>query len=220
MNLKPNLALLGDYTAKRAIKQFAEKYHLVYFGKVDQRGDDYELVRGLTASTHHQDAHYTVGTIEGHDVAFVERFNRLTFPGKPVVDLVWQILQVDLERGGLPHIFINFRQHEETVYSDLFARLPHFKDLTDIFKDSDAAFAKHARVFGPPQHYGEIGDLLPPAVTGTLTHYFRQFDFEIHGDRLYIYAPKTRLTVQLLGDMARVGVWLASQLQQEPSATS
>lgn len=218
MALRHKIKALGDYTAKRAIKQFAQKYHLVYFGRVDSRDEEYELVRGVTVSTTHHDNHYSVGTIDGHDIIFVERRNRVTFPGKPPTELNWQILQIDLPGQDLPRVFVDFHQHGETFYANLFAKLPQFKDVTSIFEGRDPALTKHGRIFGSPQHYAEIGDLLTSELTGMLVHNFRQFDFEFNGGHLYVYASKTRPSVPLLGDMARVGLWLAVQLKQRTTS--
>ncbi len=197
---------------KHTIKQFADKFHLVYFGHVNPRDDEYELVRGVTVSTTHVDNHYTVGTIEGHDVILVERSNTIHFPGRPVVHYVWLILQVDLQRGGLPHVFVDIRQQDETFYANLFARLPQFKDITHIFSGRDDELVRDGKVFGSPQHYAEIGAVLTPEVTAPLTHGFKQFDYEIHGDKLFIYASKTRPSLAVLQDMVRVGVMLATKL--------
>src|SRR5258706_294200 len=71
------LKAVRGFVTKHAVKQFADKFHLVYFGHVNPRDDDYELVRGVTVSTTHIDNHYTVGTVEGHDLIFVERGDKL-----------------------------------------------------------------------------------------------------------------------------------------------
>ena len=208
-----HLRVVRSLAAKHTIHQFANKFNLVYFGHVNPRDDDYELVRGVTVSTTHVDSHYTVGTIEGRDVILVERGNKLHFPGKKPVHYTWLILQVDLQRCGLPHVFIDVRQQDETFYSALFTKLPQFKDITQIFAGRDDALVRHGVVFGYPQHYAEIGAMLPPNITAPLVHEFKQFDYEIHGDKLYVYASKTRPNLPVLQDMVRVGLWLADQLE-------
>jgi hypothetical protein len=197
---------------RRTFKQLADKFHLVYFGHVNPRDDDYELVRGVTVSTTHVDNYYTVGTIKDHDVIMVERSNNIHFPGKPPTHYSWVILQVDLHRGGLPHIFVDIRQQDETFYSTLFTKLPQFQDITHIFSGRDNELVRRGKVFGYPQHYAEIGEVLTPEVTLPLIRDYKQFDYEIHGDKLYIYASKIRPTLVVLQDMVHVGLTLAQQL--------
>jgi hypothetical protein len=208
-----HLKAVRGLVAKRIVKQFADKFHLVYFGHVNPRDDDYELVRGVTVSTTHVDSHYTVGTLEGRDVIFVERSNKLRFPGKKPLEYSWLILQVDLRHGGLPHTFVDIRQQDETFYAALFAKLPQFKDITQIFAGRDELLVQRGVVFGYPQHYAEIGATLTPEITKLLVSDFKQFDYEIHGDKLYVYASKMRPTLGVMQDMARVGLQLANQLE-------
>jgi hypothetical protein len=56
-----------------------------------------------------------------------------------------------------------------------------------------------------------------PSITGPLTQQFKQFDYEIQGDRLFVYSSKTRPTLGGLQDMAHVGTWLATHLEQTTS---
>jgi hypothetical protein len=69
-----------ELATKRIIKQFAHKFDLVYFGGIDPREEDFELIRGATLSTSHVDAHYCVGHFKGHDISLVERRNILSHP--------------------------------------------------------------------------------------------------------------------------------------------
>jgi hypothetical protein len=214
MAVRDHIKILGDMATKRAIKQFAARHHLVYFGHVDPRDDEYELVRGATVSTTHIDNHYTVGSIGGRDVLLVERRNKFAFPGKPAVLYKWLIMQFDLAASGLPHMFIDAHQEDETFYDTLFTELPHIQNITHIFSQRDPLFVKHCYLFGFPHQYAAIGSTLTPTITGQLAQHFQQFDFEIQDDRLYVYASKTRPAVGTLQDMATVGVWLADQLDQ------
>ncbi len=211
---RPNLHVIRELAARKIFKQFAAKHHLVYFGHVDPRDDEYELVRGVTVSTTHVDSHYTVGTIEGRDLLLVQRSNTLVFPGKKPVHYTWLIAQIDLKRTDLPHMFIDVHQHDEVFYASLFARLPQFQDLTNLFRERDPVLAKRGKVFGFPQYYAEIEASLPEFITSTMVKEFKQFDYELHGDKLYVYASKTRPASPILLDMVRVGVWIADEIDQ------
>jgi hypothetical protein len=199
---------LGDAATKRAIKQFTTKYHFVYFGHVDPREDEYELVRGVTVSTTHADNHYTVGSYNGHDILLVERHNTLTFPGKQDSTYRWLIMQLDLTRTGLPHIFVDCHHHDAVFYANTFAAHNGVQDMSSYFADLSTAFNQHCRVFASPAHYAAARALLQPKVADALAQ-FHQFDFEFFEDRVLIYASNNVVTPQLLDDMLRVGVWLA-----------
>jgi hypothetical protein len=211
VQVRHKLAVLGDLATKRVIKQFANKYHLVYFGSVDAHEDDHELVRGVTVSATHTDTHYTVGTLQSHDIIVVQRKNTLTFPGKASSNYKWLIIQIDLDRHDLPHIFIDAHHHDETFYANLFTALPHFQDIRQYLVGLEPSFLKHCKVFAFPSAYGAVGRTLHPEITKTLAQHFLQFDYEIIDDRLYVYATGV-VTMTLLQEMLRVGIWLADVL--------
>jgi hypothetical protein len=212
MAVRQKLSLLGDLATKRVIKQFASKYHLVYFGAVDAREDEHELVRGVTVSTSHVDNHYTVGTLQGRDIILVHRKNTLTFPGKTPSQYKWLIMQLDLAKTGLPHIFVDAHHHDETFYANLFIALPQFQNVTTHLFGDDALFSKRCKVFAFPHEYEAVKGVLRSDITAGIAQHFHQFDYEIIDDRLYVYASNGVVTMTVLQEMLRVGVWLADVL--------
>lgn len=185
----------------------------MYFGFVDPRTDDHELVKGITVSTTHVDNHYTVGSFQGHDIILVERRNKLTFPGKADTEHRWLILQFDLKQSDFPHIFIDATNHgQDTFYANLFVKFSNFENVSSLFMQSDPAFAHHFKVFTPPDTYDIIKLALPHQITNTLTQHFKHFDYEIFDDRLLVYASDSQVTTPLLTSMLRVGIWLAEHL--------
>lgn len=210
--LRTKLSVLNDAATRRTIHQFASKYHLVYFGAVDAREDDHQLVRGVTASTHHIDNHYTVGTFEGHDIMLVQRRNTLTFPGKPDAEFKWLIMQIDLKRGNMPHIFMEAHRHNETFYANLFVAIPQFQDITASVVQRDQQFAARYNIFAKPNDYVAVGAVLLPEITQTILQHFQQFDYEIIDDRLYVYSNASVVTLAVLQEMLRAGMWLADVL--------
>jgi len=199
---------LGDAATKRAIKQFTTKYHFVYFGHVDPREDEYELVRGITVSTTHTDNHYTVGSYNSDDIILVERRNTLSFPGKPDSTYRWLIMQIDLKRTGLPHVFIYCHHHDAVFYANAFAAHANMQDLGTYFADLNPAFNQHCRIFASVASYAAVRALMQPAIAEGLAQ-FHQFDFEFFDDRVLVYASSSVVTPQLLDDMLRVSIWLA-----------
>ncbi|HSW81729.1 MAG TPA: hypothetical protein VLG40_05030 [Candidatus Saccharimonas sp.] len=210
--LRAHLSVLNDAATRRTIHQFASKYHLVYFGAVDSREDEHQLVRGVTVSTRHIDNHYSVGTFDGHDIMFVQRRNTLTFPGKPDAEHKWLIMQIDLKRGGMPHLFIEAHRHSETFYANMFIATPQFQDITSSVTTRDPQFAKQFNIFAKPQEYAKVGAVLLPEITQTIAQHFSQFDYEIIDDRVYVYSTANVVTLAILQEMLRVSLWLANTL--------
>lgn len=210
---KQSLHNLGAATTRRMIKQFAAKHSMVYFGHVDPREDEYELVRGLTLSTKHIDNHYTVGSYHGRDVILVERRNTLTFPNKPDSSYRWMIAQIDLGRANLPHMFVDCNHHDATFYANAFLSRQGIQDLGSYFSGFSPTFAQKAKVFANPSQYAAIGALITPEVAETIAQHFTQFDYEVLDDCLLVYANNSLPTPALLEDMLKVGVWLANHLE-------
>jgi hypothetical protein len=206
-----SLRNIGSAATKRVIKQFANKYQLVYFGHVDPQEDEYELVRGLTVSTTHVDNHYTVGSYNSHDIILLERRNTLTFPGKPDTTYRWLILQVDLKHGGLPHIFIDSRHHDAMFYANAFMVKGGMQDMSGYFSNMSAAFAEKCKIFASPTAYNEVGILMQPKIADAIAQHFSQFDYEFFEDRVLVYANNNVATPPLLDDMLRIGIWLAEE---------
>lgn len=202
---------LGTAATKGIIKQFAAKYQFVYFGHVDPQEDEYELVRGLTVSTRHQDNHYTVGSFNSHDIILLERRNTLTFPGKDDVNYRWLIMQVDLKRGGLPHMFIDCHHHDAMFYANAFVGQGGMQDLSGYFSNISPQFTQKCKLFANPSDYVQIGQLLTPELAETLAHHFSQFDYEFFEDRILIYASNYTPTPALCNEMLRIGTWLAER---------
>jgi hypothetical protein len=204
-----SLHSLGNAATKRVIKQFASKYHMVYFGHVDPQEDEYELVRGLTVSTTHVDDHYTVGAYNKHDIILVERRNTFTYPGRPHTSYRWLIAQIDLNRGGMPHIFIDCHHHDALFYANAFLSQNGMQDVSAYFNGVSATFARNCKLFAHPAAYNAVGLLLTPEVAETIAKHFHQFDYEITDDRVLIYASNHNVTPATLEEMLRIGAWLA-----------
>ncbi len=206
------LSLGRELATRKLIKQFAHKYGLVYFGSVNQHGAADELIRGITVSATHVDNHFSVGTFQHYDVSLVERRNTITFPERPPMQYRWVIMQVDLRRTDLPHIFIDANHHDETFYATLFMKFTNFTLANPLFIEKDIGFTKAFRVFTPADRFDEAEETLTHEITQTLTKHFRQFDYEICGDRLLVYANSPVVSLHLLQEMLRVGKWLAERL--------
>lgn len=210
--LKKSVGAAQDVATKKIIKQFTEKFEFVYFGRVNPREDEHELVRGITLSINHRDNHYSVGVFHGHDVTLLERRNTFTFPHKPPQDYRWLIMQFDLKRSQLPHIFIDAHHHETVFYANLFAAQIHLGEIGHLLPHHDPQVTKYFRIFARSEQFESVQEVLHPDITAMLVHHFRQFDYEIDDDRIYIYASNVTPSLHLLQEMLRVGLWLSETL--------
>jgi hypothetical protein len=208
------LSIGRELATKKIIKQFAHKFGLVYFGYVNQREDEHELIRGITVSATHIDNHFCVGDYKGHDISVVERHNTLVYPDKTPVRYHWVIMQFDLKRDGLPHVFIDGNHHDEAFYMTLFMKFANMSNATTLFMHASPLFARTFQVFAPADKFDEVEVMLSGDVAAMVAHHFKQFDYEIDGDRVLIYAENPVITARLLHEMMRVGQWLASELDK------
>jgi hypothetical protein len=204
-----------SFATKKVLKQFAQKFEFVYFGRVGAE-DEYELVRGITLTAHHLDMHFMVGNFRHHDITIVERHTEATFPGKPTQSYRWLIMQFDLRRGGFCHTFFDAHHHDAVFYANFFLRFADFEEATALFNRHDPLFTKHFKAFAPRAVFDEVWSTFTPQITGMLAHHFRQFDYEVNDDHLFVYASNAVITMQLLQEMMRIGMWLADQLNAQP----
>jgi len=198
---------LTKLAAKSVIKQFANKYNLVYFGAVSARSDEHQLVRGVTAASTHTDNNYTVGTYNGHDLILVERRNVISHPKLPTTKHHWLILQIDLKQKDLPHIFID-SHHDQTFHSNLSIGHSKLRDITSLVPNLG-----HSRILAPVEHIEDVHKIITNDFIAAM-HSFQHFDYEINDDQLFVYAHNPLITTVLLTDMLRIGAWLADYLDK------
>lgn len=207
---------LKQRSTKRIVVAFAEKMGLVYFGQVSQLSDDHPLIRGLTLSPRHRDKHYTVGTVNGYDVAFVERTDTIQFPGKPRSNHVWNIVQVDLHTSkDLPHIFIGLYSHSETFYANLLTKFSQLKKATyGVLGVPHEAFIKKYVLYTEPDETLTAERLLDHAMTAEIGQHFGSLTIEISDGSLYVYSDNHITSRKLLEVMMQNALWLAEQIDE------
>ncbi len=214
--IRHHLTIVRTVATKRVIKAFAEKYNLVYFGSVNQHADDHQLVRGVTLSSAHKDRHYCVGVISGYDVLLVQRTDTLIFPHQKTKHYTWLILQFDLhmvDSNSSRHVLLSSQQHTEVFYANLavkFGKLKHV--LPEYFAGHDSLFVNNYKTYAATDYETSLHHLLTPDITASLGHHFRQFDFEITEDSVYVYANNTTASSHTLNEMLRAGLWLSNHL--------
>ncbi|HEU5122348.1 MAG TPA: hypothetical protein VFT59_05900 [Candidatus Saccharimonadales bacterium] len=201
---------------KRVFMNFAEKIGLVYFGYVDQHGDEHRLVRGLTMSPHHRDNHYCIGTFQKYDVTLVERMDTIKFPRKPAKNHTWIIMEFDLHtKEDLPHIFLGLHSHSETFYAHLFTKFAHLTKVPlGTFGAYDSAFTNRYAVYTESAKALEAERIFDQETAKLIAERFGSLTIEVADNCLYLYAEHQRPTEALLERMIKYGVWLAETIDR------
>lgn len=202
------------YSAAHTVRVLANALGLVYFGYVDQRDDEHQLIRGMTVSNTHNDHYYTVGTFKGYDLAIVMRQDALRYSDKRLKDHYWTIVTIDLHntKYQLPHCYIGHHTIREELiaqYNQLspIALHPYSKDYTKEFLDAYTVFAKltHAQL---------VASLLTPEMTTTIAQKFTEMSVEIVENTIYLYKAEKHPSRALLERMINNGLWLAETIDQ------
>jgi len=203
-------------TRGSVMRAFARKAGLVYFGSVDQHGDDHEVIRGLTVSTSHIDTHYAVGAYDGYDVSIVDRFDTITGKDGKDVDHTWAIIEVTLQGlKSAPHVFLYPKGHDKDSYQKFFMASSQLQAVNGMFlRDHDAEFHNRYDVFALPSRAHEAEDLFPELSTQMIAARFWPHAIEILDGRVYVYITEHRLVETVLGATLQSAVWLAEVLDQ------
>lgn len=197
--------------AKSVIDRFVTNLGLVYFGMVDHRDDDHALIRGFTVSATQRDENYSVGSLQGYDVALVTRNDVIKLRGAFMERRChWVILTLDLHTShDIPHFFIGHRTHQEQFLSS-------FKPLQPLSIGSLASypsdFVRDYAVFGKSTHAVEIEHILSPAIASVIASHFGQVSVEIEHGTVYLYLESQYPTRQQLDLLVANGLWLAQNL--------
>ena len=198
------------------IRSFANKVGLVYFGSVDQHEDDHEVIRGLTVSTTHQDAHYAVGSFDDYDISLVDRFDVIANEHRQLIGHTWLIFQINLEDTSLPHLFFKPLGHSPAAYNKFFTAFNNLHVINDVFND-EHSHEFHARyeLYGLATHALQLEETLTSRVTQTLATRFWPHAIEIYDGKLYVYITEHRLTETVLGATLQSATWLAGVLDKK-----
>ncbi len=213
---KLSAPLLQQQRNRRVMTQFADTMGFVYFGSVRQGSDDFPLIHGLTLSSHHKDAHYTVGSLNGYDVSLVQRTDTLSHPGKTKSTHIWTIVQLDLHtKHDVPHTFIGLHSHSETFYAQLFSKFSKLHRLTlGSFAQYPKEFTDRYAIYGPLAKQHRIERLIDPVIAQAIAKHFSTLTVEMDNDSVYIYSEHRILSAKLLEAMLQNGLWMAQVIDQ------
>jgi hypothetical protein len=195
---------------RRIVTAFAEKLGLVYFGRVDQYTDDHHSVRGFTASPHHEDNHYSVGSFDGYDVSYVQRSEQLDSG-----DIrKWSIVEVDLHHDtGIPHLVVTAKGHADGAYDALFAASSHLLPIPmGTVNQYDQEFVSRYTTYTQASHFIRAEHLIDSDVSRTIAAHFWPLSVEIRDQMLIVYSVHQRMSLHLLETMLKNALWLAHHI--------
>ena len=196
----------------KALRGFATKAGLVYFGAVDHRHDDHDVIRGLTVSNTHKDTHYIVGSYDGYDIALVDRIDRSKH-GTSRIEHRWCILQITLQQAHeVPHLFF-LPTHQAAQYEHLFAGLRSLQRIDSLVPESyHQEFTSRYHFYAPAHAAVDVQHWITPATAQGIAPRFWPHAIEVHRGKLYVYIQEHRLDQTVLGAAVESALWLADQL--------
>lgn len=201
---------------RRTITRFADEFGLVYFGAVSQYDDEHRIVRGMTLSPRHRDAHYCIGTYENYDVVYVKRTDTLRTQGDKKKTHTWHIMAFDLHASGeLPHIFVGLPSHSEEFYMQFFTKFPTMRYLSlGHLGEYPSEFVAGCRLYANPRLLLEVERIITPKVAGIIATHFKGLAFEVVDNTLLVYSEHARLSKELLETILKNSRWLAESLDR------
>ncbi|MFZ1301241.1 MAG: hypothetical protein WAQ27_01510 [Candidatus Microsaccharimonas sp.] len=198
----------------RVLKKFSHKMGFVHFGLVDQHNDDYDPIRGFTASLTHIDADYAVGTYEGYNVRLVDRFDSYKH-GSHAHEQLWCIIEVALHRNHTPHVFLTPTGREAGEYDKLFSVQPYLQPLnTMVFQNHSPELHGRYQILSRTTHSSDVERLLTSPIVVGIGSRFWPHGVEFHNGKLYIYITQHRLTKTVLETSLASSLWLAEMLDE------
>lgn len=198
----------------KALRKFADSVGFVYFGAVDQKDDDHSPILGFTASLAHKDSHYAVGTYNGYDVRFVDRFDAINVADKAHEQL-WTVFEVSLLAEHTPHVVFVPTGSEGAEYSKLFSTHSHLQPInTMLLQNHSREFHGRFQIMGRTADAPTIESLLPsPTVVGIAARFWPH-GIELKNGKLYVYLTQHRLDKAVLETTLASSIWLAEVLDE------
>lgn len=209
--LKPQIRSRG-----KVLRRFADRLGLAHFGSMHQHDDDYDAIRGFTASTSHRDSHYVVGSHEGVNVRIVDRFDMQHRLGRTVAPQGWVILEFDLAVQDIPHTFFVPTGQNGGSYQRVFAANIHMQPLNSIIQRTNHSpeFYGRYQILSRPTHSHRVEALLTSPVIFGIGEKLWPRGVEIDRSKLYVYINDEKLTTEALDVAFISGLWLANELNQ------
>lgn len=201
---------------RNVIRSVSEAAGLVYFGGVDQHSDDHTIIRGITASSTHQDEHLSVGSIDGYDVQIVDRSDSLESHTGQLTAHHYIVCEVKLRKNhDIPHILIVPKGLRIAHFEGAFAT-PHMQPVSFTHSAGYSQdFVSRYEVRSIPTHFEQVKQLIDPDMARKLAAHFWPLAIEFHDKALYVYTNDTKITGSLIESIIQNGLWLAGQIDSK-----
>jgi hypothetical protein len=199
----------------RILRRFYDTVGFVHFGHVHQHDDEYDAIRGFTASLTHHDENFAVGSYDGYDVRVVNRADTRKVNKKASLQL-WTIIEVSLRVRGMPHIFFMPTDQSGGAYEKLFAEQPYMQPISSYTSTARHSPEFHGRyqILARSTRAYDVDDLITTPIIAGISSKFWPHGIEVEHGRLYIYIPDRRLTKQKLEHALSSALWLANSLRE------
>lgn len=199
----------------KLVKSFADTLGLVYFGTVSQHEDEYTPIQGFTASLSHKDSHYTVGTYNGYNLRFVDRYDTIRLPGARRHDQLWAIIEIELENLSLPHMFFIPTGQNGAEYSRLFSTQPLMQPLNSTLSTNHSPeFHGRFQIMASATHSHIVETTFSSPVIVAIASRFWPHGIEIERGKLLVYITEQRLTKTSLETTLASALWLAETIDE------
>jgi hypothetical protein len=200
----------------RVLRRFYDSVGMVHFGRVHQHDDEYDAIRGFTASLTHRDENFAVGSYNGYDIRMVNRADTTQYRhGKHSLQL-WTILEVSLRVRNMPHFFFLPTGQGGEAYKKLFAEQPYMQPISSFTSTANHSPEFHGRyqILARSTRAYDVDDLLSsPVILGIGTRFWPH-GIEVEHGKLYVYIPDRKLTKQKLEQALSSAIWLADNLRE------
>lgn len=205
---------IGTRARKRSalLRSFSQAIGLVYFGAMHQHDDEYDAIRGFTASLSHSDTHYAVGTYNGFDIRLVDRTDRIKAPSGHTRTHQWVIFEIDLELPDIPHLFFIPTGNTEGSYHQLFTAQPHLQPINSLLSNHSPEFHGRYQLLARATHLHKIEELFSSPLIVGIGARFWPHAIELHHSKMYVYLPGSAINKGLLESTLASSLWLANAL--------
>lgn len=200
---------------QKVLKNFTNKIGLAYLGSMHQHDDEYDAIRGFTASTSHRDTHYAVGSYDDIDIRVVDRFDIQKKHGSKAKPESLVVFEFKLTGKDFPHtFFIPTGKPIGASYERVFTANVHMQPLNSALQRTNhsPSFYGKYQILSRPTHASRVASLLTSPVIFGIGDKLWPCGVEIYKDRLYIYISEQLLSNDELDKIFVSGMWLTKEL--------
>lgn len=199
----------------KILRQFSENIGLVHFGTVHQHSDEYDAIRGFTASITHQDTHYAVGTYNGFNIRLVNRFDIIRIAGQQPREQVWTILEVELDARNVPHMFFMPTGREAGEYGRFYNIRPNMQLLNSmVLRNRSPEFHGRYQILARTTNAHRVETLFTSPLIVGIASRFWPHGIEIERGKLLIYITEHRLSKAVLETTLTSALWLTETIEE------